>query len=450
MKYYITFITLIISLSTFAQVPSPGEAQAEPIILSNATVHVGNGEVIENGVVAFRDGKLEMVAETSDLAGMDISEYQVISVEGQHIYPGFILPNTTVGLMEIRAVSATVDDAEQGTLNPNVRAMISYNTDSEIIPTLRFNGILLAQTTPQSGMVPGTSSVMQLDAWNWEDAVVQPDDAMHVNWPGRFRQEFDYSTYTVKRVKNEKYSEQRRMLEELFADATAYQQVNEPQELNLKLEALGGLFDGTKALHIHANEARQIIEAIRFAEDRNVRRIVLIGGTDALLVKDFLKARNIPVIVDNIHVLPSHPDDPVNLPYELPSKLQEAGLTVGMGYERGMNASARNLPFLAGTAVAHGAIDKETALQFITQNNAQILGIGDRYGTLEEGKSATLFVSEGDALDMRTNIVTHVFVDGRKVSLPALQQRLYEKYKEKYEGELPLVQESEKRDVGNE
>ncbi|MEM9672835.1 MAG: amidohydrolase family protein [Cyclobacteriaceae bacterium] len=450
MKYYITFITLIISLSAFAQVPSPGDPQSTPIIVSNATIHIGNGEVIENGALAFRDGKIERVGTAAELESMNSNGYEVISVEGQHIYPGFILPNTTVGLKEIGAVRATVDDAEQGTLNPNVRAIISYNTDSEIIPTLRFNGILLAQATPQGGMVPGTSSVMQLDAWNWADAVVQPDDAMHINWPGRFRREFDFSTFTVKRVKNENYDEQRRMLEELFADATAYHQVNDPQELNLKLEALGGLFDGSKALHIHADEARQIIEAIRFAEDRNVQRIVLVGGTDALLVKDFLKARSIPVIVSNTHVLPNHPDDPVNLPYSLPARLQEAGLTVGLGYERGMNASARNLPFLAGTAVAHGAMDKEAALQLITQGNAQILGIGDRYGTLEEGKSATLFVSEGDALDMRTNKVTQAFVDGRQITLPALQQRLYEKYKAKYEGDLPLVQESEKRDVGNE
>jgi len=442
MKYFIAFFSLsLISLATWAQVPSPGEPQSQPIILAGATVHVGNGEVIENGAVAFRDGNIEMVAEASALEDMDLSDYQVVPAEGQHIYPGFILPNTTVGLKEIGSVRATVDEAEQGILNPNVRAMISYNTDSEIIPTLRYNGILLAQTTPQGGLIPGTSSVMQLDAWNWEDAVVQPDDAMHLNWPNRFRQEFDYTTLTVKRVKNKNYDEQRRMLEELLADATTYLGMGQPTESNLKLEALAGLFDGSKALHIHADEAKQIIESIRFAEDRGVQRIVLVSSGDALLVADFLKARDIPVIVKNVHVLPNRPDDAVNVPYELPSRLLEAGLTVGLGYERGMNASARNLPFLAGSAVAHGS-DKEEALQLITKNNAQILGISDRYGTLEEGKSATLFVSEGDALDMRTNKITRAFVDGRQVTLPALQQRLYQKYKEKYEDE-PLVQEEE-------
>nr|WKN38434.1 amidohydrolase family protein [Tunicatimonas sp. TK19036] len=449
MRYYITLFTVLVaSLHGLAQVPSPGEPQSEPIILRGATVHIGNGEVIENAAVAFREGKIEMVAQEDVLENMDVAAYKQISVQGQHIYPGFILPNTTLGLKEIGAVRATVDDSEQGTLNPNVRAVISYNTDSEVIPTLRFNGILLAQATPQGGMIPGTSSVMQLDAWNWEDAVVQGDDAMHLNWPGRFRQDFDYATYTVKRVKNEEYDEQRRMLEELFADATAYHQVTDPQELNLKLEALVGLFEGTKALHIHTDGAKEIIESIRFAEDQGVKNIVLVGGGDALLVKDFLKNRNIPVIVANTHVLPNQADNPVLRPYELPYLLQEAGLMVGLGYERSMNASARNLPFVAGTAAAHG-LEKEAAVQLITQNNAQILGISDRYGTLEEGKSATLFVSEGDALDMRTNILSYAFVDGREVTLPALQQRLYEKYKEKYEDEN-IAQEPAERNVGNE
>lgn len=449
MKYYIALCLLFVAgLPGLAQVPSPGEAQSEPMILVGATVHLGNGEVIENGAVAFRDGKIEMVAPAGELEDMDIAAYKQIPVEGQHVYPGFILPNTTVGLKEIGAVRSTVDDSERGDLNPNVRAMISYNTDSEVIPTLRFNGILLAQVTPQGGMIPGTSSMMQLDAWNWEDAVVQGDDALHLHWPGRFRQDFDYSTFTVKRVKNEKYEEQRRTLEELFADATAYQQIENPEDLNLKLEALLGLFDGTKALHIHTDGAKEIIESILFAEEQGVKNIVLVGGGDALLVKDFLKNRSIPVIVANVHVLPNRPDDPVQRPYQLPALLQEAGLMVGLGYERGMNASARNLPFIAGTAAAHG-LEKEAAVQLITQNNAQILGISDRYGTLEEGKSATLFVSEGDALDMRTNIITQAFVDGREITLPALQQRLYEKYKEKYEDEN-LAQEPAERNVGNE
>ncbi len=190
----------------------------------------------------------------------------MIDITGQHVYPGFILPDTDLGLVEIRAVRATVDNAEEGSLNPNVRSLISYNTDSELIPTFRYNGILLAQITPQSGLIPGTSSVVQLDAWNWEDAAVATDNALHLHWPSRFRSEFDYTTYTSKRVANEKYEEQLRSVQTLFADAKVYAQAEQPQTANLKLDALRDLFNGTKVLYLHSNEAREILEAVLFAE----------------------------------------------------------------------------------------------------------------------------------------------------------------------------------------
>lgn len=431
-------ILLLICMVTYAgelyaQVPAPGKPQRQPVLLLGGTAHLGNGEVIENAAVAFKQGKITMVGKASGV-GQDTSGYEVIHIEGKHVYPGFILPNTDLGLKEIGAVRATVDSEETGTLNPNVRALISYNTDSELIPTLRFSGILLAQIAPQGGRVPGTSSIVQLDAWNWQDAAIVEDDAMHLNWPGRFRRDFDYSTLTVKIVPNEKYEEEVRKVEELFTDAATYHELEKPQVTNLKLKAMGGLFDGSKALHIHSDQAKEIVESIRFAEAQGVKKIVLVSGTAAYMVRDFLKEKNIPVIVSNVHVLPEHAGDDVNMPYKLPYLLSQSGILVGLGYERDMNASARNLPFLAGTAAAYG-LDKEEALKLITANNAEILGIEDQAGTLEKGKRAILFVADGDALDMRTNIIDMAFIDGRKVPLAGMQQHLFEKYKKKYEPE---------------
>ncbi|WKN30122.1 amidohydrolase family protein [Porifericola rhodea] len=431
-RSFILAATFLLTLARAqAQVPTPGDPQEQAIIVLGGTVHIGNGEVIENGAVAFENGEITMVGSASEAQNMDLSGYEQIQAEGKHIYPGFILPDTDLGLVEIGAVRATVDNEEEGSLNPNVRSIISYNTDSELIPTFRFNGILSAQIVPEGGMIPGTSSIVQLDAWNWEDAAVVMDDAMHMNWPGRFRTEFDYSTYTIKRVANERYPEQVQKLKDLFEDAVAYHALEDNKTVNLKLDALQNLFNGNKALHIHAEEAGEIAEAVIFAKEQGVERVVVVGGYEAYLVADLLKEHNVPVIVDNVHRLPVREENDVNLPYKLPNMLKEAGLKVSLAYRIGMNSRSRNLPFLAGTAAAYG-LGKEEALKMITANTAEILGIDDILGTLEQGKHATLFVSAGDALDMRTNQVEHAFIQGRKVKLDAMQQRLFEKYKEKY------------------
>ncbi len=431
-KITLTCLTLcLLAITVRAQVPAPGNPQSQPVILLGATAHLGNGEVIENSALAFEDGKLTMVGTAAEAEDMDLSGYEQINLNGKHVYPGFILPNTDLGLKEIGAVRATVDNEEEGGLNPNVRSIISYNTDSELIPTFRFNGVLVAQIVPKSGMIPGSSSIVHLDAWNWEDAAMLTDDAIHLNWPGRYAMKFDYSTYTVNRVTNESYETQVQTLENLFADAQAYHELGEGKEKNLKLEAMQGVMDGSVALYLHAEEAREIVESIKFLKARGVERMVLVGGYEAHLVTDFLKENDIPVIVDNVHRLPERPDEDVDQPYKLPAQLHNAGLLVGLCYDIGMNSRARNLPFLAGTAAAYG-ISKEEALMMITSNNAKILGIDDQVGSLETGKDATLFVSGGDALDMRGNLVEHVFISGRKVTLDAMQQRLYQKYKEKY------------------
>lgn len=446
MKYtfYSLFLALTLSISARAQVPAPAPAQSQPILLLGGTAHLGTGEVIDNAAVAFSEGKLTSVTKASAFSEADRSEYEVIDVTGQHVYPGFILPDTDLGLVEIGAVRATVDNVEEGSLNPNVRSLVSYNTDSELIPTFRFNGILLAQITPQGGLISGTSSVVQLDAWNWEDAVVAPDNALHLHWPSRFQNKFDYSSFTITRVPNPEYDEQLKSVKNLFADAKAYADLEAPTTPNLKLEALRALLADSMQLYIHSNEPREILEGVLFAEQYGVEHIVLVGGTGMLPVKDFIKERSLPVILENVHQLPDHPGDDVALPYKVAQLLQQEGILVSLAYNEGMTARGRSLPFLAGTAAAYG-LKKEEALQLITANTATMLGIADRVGTLEKGKQATLFVSEGDALDMRTNRLTYAFIDGRSLTLPAMQEELYQKYKDKYEAaaEAPHEEKAE-------
>ena len=419
-------ITALTTLHAIAQVPVPAKAQDKPILLIGGTAHLGNGEVIENSAIGFDNGKLTLVGSA---VGVDDSGYDVIRIDGKHVYPGFILPNSPIGLVEVSSIRAMRDDAERGDINPNVRSVISYNTDSEFIATFRFNGVLLAESTPMSGRIPGTSSVMEMEGWNWEDAAHTVDMGLHVNWPSRVNTRFDFATFTRQSVPNKEYDAQVTELNDHFTDATAYGAAVS-KVTNLKLEAMQGVLKGTQTLFLHCDGAKEIVEAVKFAQKHDVKKIVVISGTETLMVADFLKDHNIGVIIPPTHRLPDQVDEDVYGPYKLPKQLHEAGLTVAL-YHDGMLAHGRNLPFFAGTAAAYG-LDKEDALKMITSNPATLLGIDDRVGTLEEGKDATLFVSEGDALDFRTNILSHAFISGKQVTLDNKQQELYERYSRKY------------------
>lgn len=413
--------TLVIP-SVGALPPRPAPAQTEPTALVGATIHVGNGEVIENGVITFADGKITAVGTTDNV---DTRNHQMAVISGSHVYPGLILPDSDLGLQEVSSINDTVDNEEQGELNPNVRTLIAYNTDSEMTPTLRFNGVLIAQVSPSGGLVSGTSSIVQLDAWNWEDAAVVEDDGVFVSWPSRKVGQFDWSTFSFNFVDNKNYDNQRQSVEKLFLDAAKY----DGKPVNLKLAALNGLFDGSRTLFLRNDVAKDIVESVQFMIGAGVQNVVVIGQNGLLDAAPFLREKNIPVIVGGVHRTPAVDHADVDLPYRLPAMLVEEGLTVGLTYPSLMNA--RNLPFIAGTAAAYG-LDPERALQMITLSNAEILGIDDRLGSLEAGKDATFFVSTGDALDMRTNNVTHAFINGRETTIEGTQQELFQRFSDKY------------------
>jgi imidazolonepropionase-like amidohydrolase len=424
-----TFLAFVIaSASVFAQAPAPAKAQSKPIALTGGVAHLGNGQVIQNSIIGFDKGKLTIVVDATT-AKIDLSAYEVINITGKHVYPGFILPNTQLGLTEVSSVRAMNDNAETGVLNPNVRAVISYNTDSEYIPTYRFNGVLLAETTPQGGMISGQSSVMEMEGWNWEDAAHTVDVAIHMNWPPLTRRQFDFNTFTFEETPNKDYDKNVATLTQLFTDASAYTKIAS-KEANLKLEAMQGLFDGKKTLMIHAEEPKEIVESVRFAQKQGVQRITVISGYKSLYVAEFLKDNRIPVILPETHDLPARPDEDVDLPYKLPFLLTQAGVSVSISNAGAMHGG-RNLGFYAGTAAAYG-LSKEDALKTITSNTAKALGIDARVGTLEVGKDATLFVSIGDALDYRTNQLTHAFISGKLITLPGNQQELFERFSTKY------------------
>ncbi len=424
----ILLLSAVLCSAALALPPAPAPDQTAPVALVGATVHIGNGDVIERGTVTFADGRITGLYAATDNA--NLSGHQRIDVVGQHVYPGFITVDSDLGLREVDAIRHTRDDRERGALNPSVRSLVAYNTDSEMTPTLRFNGVLTAQVSPKGGLLPGTSSIVQLDAWNWEDAVIRADDGVHLNWPGRQRGNFDFATFTFQLVDNERYPQQLDSIKQLLEQARAYQQ-RPLGPTNQKLAALSGLFEGRQTLYLSVSAPLAVVEAITYARELGIERIVLKAGAGALEVADFLKQQQVPVLVGGVHRLPDQRHHDLDAPYRLPAQLVESGLTVALSYPSLM--SSRNLGFIAGTAAAYG-LEREQALQLITLNTAKILGIDSELGSIEPGKRATLFVSAGDALDMRGQRLSYAFIDGRQLNLGAgMQQQLNERFKSRYD-----------------
>jgi len=425
----IVLLALLLSIATKAQqITAP--KQSKSILILNATAHLGNGKIIENSAIGFKDGKLILVADATTIRLASGAYDTTIDATGKHVYPGFIAPNSTLGLVEIDAVKSSDDEDEIGLFNPHVRSIIAYNSESKVIETVRPNGVLIAQITPRGGRISGTSSIVQLDAWSWKDALLKENDGIHLDFPSSFKKSGSWFEPGTSEP-NKDYKTQIEEINTFLSNAKAYN-LDTAKERNLILEATKGLFDGTQTLFIHADEEKQIRDGIQVALSNGISKIVIVGGYDAYKTTDLLQKNDIGVLLRRVHDMPLSTDNDVDLPYKMAKLLTDKGILVGLensGSHERMNT--RNLPFLAGTCAAYG-LDKEKALQLITYNTAKILGIDNLCGTLEIGKDATLFISEGDALDMRTNKLTQAFIQGRAISLETHQSQLNTKFKEKY------------------
>ncbi|MBQ0735642.1 amidohydrolase family protein [Aquimarina celericrescens] len=427
LDYRVIIALLIFSYGKISAQQTPAAAQSEAITITGATAHIGNGEVIENSILIFENGKITAIGTS----GSASPKGTIIEASGKHVYPGFIAPNSTLGLVEIGAVRATDDDSEMGKYNPHIRSIIAYNAESKIVESMRPNGVLMAQITPRGGTISGTSSIVQLDAWNWEDAAIKTDDGIHLNWPNIFKRGRWWLGEEPGFKPNEKYQTEVAKLEDFIKQSKASIKSGSTTE-NLPHLALKGIFDGTKTLYVNVGVEKAILDVITFAKDNDIKNVVLVGAWEAYKVADRLKKNTISVLATRTHVTPWLEDEDYDLSYKNAKLLMDAGVLVALQNSGQMErANARNLPFQAGTVAAHG-LDKEKALQLITGNSAKILGINDIAGTLEVGKDATLFISVGDALDMRTNQLEKAFIQGRNISLESHQTKLWKRYSNKY------------------
>ena len=420
--------TLFLVNSLIAQ-QTPAKSQSKSILIVGATAHIGNGNVIEKSFIGFENGIINLVTSEYNL---DKSNYEtIINASGKHLYPGFIALNSNLGLVEVNSVKASVDDDESGDFLPNVRSIIAYNAESKGVESMRPNGVLLAQITPNGGIISGSSSVVQLDAWNWEDAAISFDEGIHLNWPSPY----SFGRWWLGEDRglkaNPNYVNQTRKIEEFFNKSRATMNIN--SSMNLKSRAMKAIFDGEKTIYLHADDEKEIIDGISFLKEKNISEIVLVGGTGSESIINFLKDEDIPVILTQPYRLPREADTDPRDTYKIAHKLVSSGVLVsinpnGTGQER---VATRNLPFYAGSFSSYG-LDKEDALSLITLNAAKILQLDHRLGSIEVGKDATLFISDGDALEIMGNNITRAYISGRSISLDTHQTKLWKRYSNKF------------------
>ena len=429
-KYSSIIILSLAMIGTIAKAQEtiyPSVAQKGATIITHATIHVGNGTVLNDASVLFENGKIKEVGTSVATP----SGATVVDATGKQVYPGLIVPISSLGLREINSgVRGSNDFQEIGENNASIRSIVSYNTDSKVINVLRANGVLLAHVAPLGDLIEGSSSVVQLDAWNYEDAAYKSDNGMFINMPslmprrgGRGFMRQQASDPVKEGLAKIEY------VKKFFTEAKAYLQEKNHAANNLKFEAVRGLFDGKQKLYIRANEVKQMLLAIDLGKTFGFN-IVIVGAVESLQIASILADNKIPVILDNEHALPTTEDDDVDQLYKLPAQLKKAGVLFAIN-DANDQSKQRNISFNAGTAAAYG-LDKEDALSAITLNTAKILGIDDMTGSIEAGKDANIIISEGDILDMRGNQLTKAFIQGRDISLDNKHEQLYERYKYKY------------------
>ncbi|MBP8243282.1 MAG: amidohydrolase family protein [Chitinophagaceae bacterium] len=435
----ILFIAAYISITVagFAQANVlPAKKQTSDIVITNATVHTGTGQVLEAVNIVIKDGKIAAIAKGATGA----ADAQLVDAKGKHVYPGLILPSSNLGLVEIGAVRASNDSREIGDMNPNIRSIVAYNTDSKVINTLRSNGILAANVIPQGSFLAGSSSVVQLDAWNWEDAAVKTDAGMHLFMPTLMpRPSFGRGGGGGQGGPNaggmptdpvKEGLEKIEQLKAFFREAKAYAASPAKDETNLKYESVKNLFSKKQKFYVHANTVKQMLVALDFVKEFGFD-LVIMGGSESWQIADLLKQNNVSVVLQQMHSLPTTTDDDVDQPYKTAAALQKAGVLFSIS-DDDSQTRGRNLAFNAGTAVTYG-LSKEEALAAITLNSAKIMGVADKTGSIEVGKEANIIISSGDIMDMSTSNVTDAFIQGRKINLDDKQKQLSDRYEQKYE-----------------
>ena len=427
----LAFAGLVAGLVAGVLGAAPAASLAAPLALVGATVHTVSGPDLENATVVIIDGKIAAVGRNlTPPAGAEI-----VSCAGKHLYPGFVSALSMLGLTEVNSVAGTNDYQETGTTNPDIRAEVQVNPESELLPVALANGVTSALIAGRGGAISGTSALMHLSGWTREDMTLRAPAGLHVQWPSMTPVHAFFETRTDEQQAKDR-DQAIDNIRRAFDDARAYWKARDAEgksgvprhDRDVKWDAMGRSLRGEIPVLFHAAALNQIRAVLRFAEEQKLPRVILVGGGDAWRVADELKARDIAVIAGPTLEMPRRRYESYDEAYTVPAKLARAGVRycISDGGSPFGAMNARNLPYHAAMAAAFG-LPRDEALKSITLYPAQILGVADQVGSIETGKLADLVLTDGDPLEIATH-VEQVWVAGKPLSMESRQTRLFDKY----------------------
>lgn len=429
MKLLTTLFAAAVTLASsqaLAVNPVPAPKQSTPLLLKNATVHsVVNAPSVQD--VLLVDGKIAALG--SNLTAPAGAEVQDLT--GKHLYPGLIALINQLGLIEVEAVRATRDDREVTATNPDLQVQVAFNADSVVIPTIRSNGFSHSLIYPSGSLITGRSALMQLDGWNWQNALVQADVGLHLSWPRMSLQTGWWVRDSVEQ-QQKRQAEQLAQLHDFFQQAHAYylaEQAGLNRGKDSRWHAMLAFFDKKLPLFVHADDPRQIRQAILFAKQYQVK-LVIVGGRDSWRMAEELAANKVDVIYTAPYGLPTRTDEAYDQAFSAPGILHQAGVRIALSLDGFWDT--RNLVFAAGHVTRYG-LEPAAALRALTLDAAEIAGVADRLGSIEVGKSASLVLSAGDIFDYRGHKVEKLWIDGRSVDLDNRHKQLHRRYQQRYQ-----------------
>ncbi|MAL16557.1 MAG: amidohydrolase [Balneola sp.] len=427
LNIFVFIAALLFGLTATADAQITEKPEFGKFAITGATIHTVTNGTIEGGVILIDGKKIVQVGQNAKIT----PDYKQIDATGKHVYPGFIDSWTALGLVEVSAVAVTVDNRELGQFNPHMFAFTAFNPHSASVPVTRVSGVTTVLSHPSSGTIAGKAAVMDLWGYSPDSMAVKKSGALVMSLPSSAGGGW-WDDRSEKEIK-EQYDREIKAINDFIDKAHFYDQMMNAYEANPsgktkpdfdpRMDAMREVLSGDVPVVISVNREQAILDAIEWTKSHENMNFVFAGVEEGWRVAEEIAEAGIPVLTTTLYT-PARDYDNYRRPYENPGLMAAAGVKVAIVSDDTENS--RNAPFEAGYAAAYG-LGKEEAIKALTINPAEIFGVDDMIGSLEVGKQANLFISDGDPLEPMTNI-EHVFIKGYKIPMTSRHTQLYDEF----------------------